>query len=57
MIEQDVSLRHAREALCAHFMVDSREPTGSMMRNSRQAWERELKRDLELCRQENDGLR
>jgi hypothetical protein len=37
MIEQDVSLRHAWEALCAHFMVDSREPTGSTTHNSRQA--------------------
>jgi len=35
MIEQDVSLCHAREALRAHFMVDSREPTGSTTRDSR----------------------
>jgi hypothetical protein len=57
MIEQDVSLRHAREALRAHFMVDSREPTGSTTHDSRRAWERELKRDLELCHRENDSLR
>ena len=57
MIEQDVSLRHAREALRAHFMVDSREPTGSTTRDSRRARERELERDLELCCQENDDLR
>jgi len=57
MIEQDISLRHAREALHAHFMVDSREPTGSMMHDSRRARERKLKRELELCHQENDDLR
>jgi len=57
MIEQDVSLRHVREALRAHFMVDSCEPTGSTTRNSRRAWERELERELELCRRENDDLR
>jgi hypothetical protein len=38
-------------------MVDSREPTGSMTRNSRRARERELERELELCHQENDDLR
>jgi hypothetical protein len=37
MIEQDISLRHVWEALCAHFMVDSREPAGSMTRDSRRA--------------------
>jgi hypothetical protein len=37
MIEQDVSLRHAQEALRAHFMVDSCEPTGSTTRDSRRA--------------------
>jgi len=57
MIEQDVSLRHVREALRTHFMVDSREPTGSTTRNSRQARERELEWELELCRRENDNLR
>jgi hypothetical protein len=57
MIEQDVSLRHAREVLRAHFMVDSHEPTGSTTRDSRRARERELKRELELCRRENDDLR
>jgi len=57
MIEQDVSLCHAQEALCAHFMVDSHEPTGSTTRNSRRAQERELERELELCRRENDDLR
>jgi len=57
MIEQDVSLRHAWEALRAHFMVDSREPTGSTTRDSRRARERELERELELCCQENDDLR
>ena len=50
MIEQDISLRHAREALRAHFMVDSREPMGSTTRDSRRAQECELERDLELCR-------
>jgi hypothetical protein len=35
MIEQDISLCYAREALRAHFMVDSREPTGSTTRDSR----------------------
>ena len=54
MIEQDVSLCHA---LRAHFMVDSREPTGSTTCDSRRARERELKRELELCRRENDNLR
>jgi hypothetical protein len=57
MIEQDVSLRHTWEALHAHFMVDSCEPTGSTMHDSRQARERELERELELCHQENDDLR
>ena len=37
MIEQDVSLRHVQEALRAHFMVDSCEPTGSTTRDSRRA--------------------
>jgi hypothetical protein len=50
IIEQDVSLRHAREALRAHFMVDSREPTGSTLRDSRRARERELEWELELWR-------
>jgi len=57
MIEQDVSLRHAQEALRAHFMVDSHEPAGSTTCDSRRARERELKRELELCRRENDNLR
>jgi hypothetical protein len=57
MIEQDVSLRHTWEALRAHFMVDSHEPTGSTTRDSRRAREHELKRELELCCQENDDLR
>jgi hypothetical protein len=57
MIEQDVSLRHVREALCAHFMVDSHEPTGSTMCDSRQAQEHELEWELELCHQENNDLR
>jgi hypothetical protein len=57
MINPDASLHHAWEVLRAHFMVDSREPTGSTMRNSRQARERELKWELELCRRENDDLR
>jgi hypothetical protein len=57
MIEQDISLHHAWEALRAHFMVDSREPTGSMTHDSRRARERELKWELELCRRENDDLR
>jgi hypothetical protein len=37
MIEQDVLLCHVQEALRAHFMVDSREPTGSTTRDSRRA--------------------
>jgi hypothetical protein len=57
MIEQDVSLCHTWEVLHAHFMVNSREPTGSTTRDSRRARERELKRELELCRRENDNLR
>jgi hypothetical protein len=50
MIEQDVSLRHVWEVLRTHFMVDSREPTGSTTHDSRQARERELEQELELCR-------
>jgi hypothetical protein len=57
MIEQDVSLCHVQEALRAHFMVDSCEPTGSTTHDSRRAREHELERELELCRQENDDLR
>jgi hypothetical protein len=57
MIEQDISLCHAWEALRTHFMVDSREPTGSTTHDSRRARERELERELELCHQENDDLR
>jgi hypothetical protein len=38
-------------------MVNSCEPTGSTTRDSRQAWERELEWELELCRRENDDLR
>jgi hypothetical protein len=57
MIEQDVSLRHVWEALRAHFMVDSHEPTGSTTRNSRRAQEHELEWELELCRRENNDLR
>jgi len=57
MIEQDVSLHHAWEVLRTHFMVDSREPTGSTTRDSRRAQELELKRELELCRRENNDLR
>jgi hypothetical protein len=57
MIEQDISLRHTREALRAHFMVDSHEPAGSTMHDSRRAQECELKRELEFCRRENDNLR
>jgi hypothetical protein len=37
MIEQDISFCHMQEALRAHFMVDSHEPTGSTTRDSRRA--------------------
>ena len=37
MIEQDISLRHAREALRTHLKVNSCEPTGSMTCDSRRA--------------------
>jgi hypothetical protein len=37
MLEQDILHQHAREALRAHLMLDSHEPSGSMARDSRRA--------------------
>jgi len=55
MLEQDVSHQHARQALRAHFVVDSHESIGSVAHGSRQM--QELECELELCCKENNDLR
>ena len=55
MLEQDVSHRHAWEALRVHFVVDSHELSRGMACGSRQV--QELQHELELCHKENNDLR
>jgi hypothetical protein len=55
MLEQDISHRHAREVLCAHFVVNTCESIRSVARGSRQT--QKLKHELDLCCKENNNLR
>jgi len=57
MLEQDVSHQHVRKVLCAHFLVNSREPSGSTAHESRWSQDRKLECELERCCKENNNLR